>query len=174
MGDVVGLVGKQDGRVAVLQRPVDRGAAEVQLRPRARPGQHRRRGRLRRGRRRLLPHLLPRFVLHARPSFPQLIRDWVTIIGRHLDWTSAVGRSAAATNNPPTKIFPRRARRCRLPPWGDRKHQTRETETENGESTMGASRRPLGGGGEESGGAGADLLLVAVAGLWLSVKGRKR
>jgi len=42
VGDVVGLVGKQDGRVAVLQRPVDRGAAEVQLRPRARPGQHRR------------------------------------------------------------------------------------------------------------------------------------
>jgi hypothetical protein len=140
--DVVGLVGQKDGRVTVLQRPVDRRAAEVQLRPRARPGQHRRRGRLRRGRRRLLPHLLLlSLVPHARPSFPQLILDRVAIIGRHLDWTSALGRSGAATNNPPTKIFPQRVRRCRLPPWGDRKHQTRETETENGESTMGASRR---------------------------------
>lgn len=93
VGDVVGLVGQQDGGVAVLQRPVDRRAAEVQLRPRARPGQHRRRGRLRRGRRRPLPFPLPllllllRFVLHARP---QHLLDRVTIIARHLDWTSAV------------------------------------------------------------------------------------
>jgi hypothetical protein len=139
VGDVVGLVGQQDGGVAVLQRPVDRRAAEVQLRPRARPGQHRRRGRLRRGRR--LPLPLLRLVLHARSSFPQLLLDRVAIIGRHLDWTSAVD----GVEPPPTIHQPKSspgalgAAGCRL--WGDRKHQTRETETEKGESAM-ASRWP--------------------------------
>lgn len=131
VGDVVGLVGQQDRGVAILQRPVDRRAAEVQLRPRARPGQHRRRGRLRRGRRRPLPLLLLRLALHACSSFPQLLLDWVAIIGRHFGMDQCSGWSGAATNNPPTKLPPRHARRWRLPPWGDRKHQTRETETVN-------------------------------------------
>uniref|UniRef100_A0A0A9ED61 Uncharacterized protein n=1 Tax=Arundo donax TaxID=35708 RepID=A0A0A9ED61_ARUDO len=49
---------------------MDRRSAEVQLRPRARPGQHRRRrGCLRRRRRRPLPLFL-RLALHARSSFP--------------------------------------------------------------------------------------------------------
>jgi len=117
VGDVVGLVGQQDGGVAVLQRPVDSRAAEVQLRPRARPGQHRRRGRLRRGRRRPL-RLLLRLVLHAHSSLPQLLLDRVAIIGRHLDWTSAVD----GVEPPPTIHQPKSSRGalgaagCRL--WG--------------------------------------------------------
>lgn len=161
VGDVVGLVGQQDGGVAVLQRPVDRRAAEVQLRPRARPGQHRRRGRLRRGRRRPL-RLLLRLVLHAHSSLPQLLLDRVAIIGRHLDWTSAVD----GVEPPPTIHQPKSSRGalgaagCRL--WGDRKHQTRATETGNGESAMGAGRwPPRSPTGVETKGC-EDLLLVAL------------
>lgn len=102
VGDVVGLVRQQDGRVAVLQVAVDRRAAEVQLRPRARSGQHRR-GRLRRRRTTTttlplsrLPH---RLVLHA-PS-PSLVQDRVAIIvGRHFRSSECGG---AATNRPPAR-----------------------------------------------------------------------
>jgi hypothetical protein len=100
VGDVVGLVREKDGGVSVLQRAMNRRAAQVQLRPRARPVQHRRRDVLRRRGSRLL-----RFVLHARStSFPQLllVLDRITaIIGRHLErveWR----HHQLPTNQPPT------------------------------------------------------------------------
>lgn len=101
MGDVVGLVGEEDGGVAVLEGAVDRGAAEVELRARAGPVQHGG------GRRRRLPlPLRLRLGLHA-ASFLQRDGVLAAIIGRHsrpADWIRGI--SGAATNRPPA---------CRLP-----------------------------------------------------------
>lgn len=90
MGDVVGLVGQQDGGVAVLEGAVDGGAAEVELRARA--GAVHGGGGRRRGRRRL-PLGLRRLLLvrHAPEPFVVLGDGGLAaaIIGRHsrpVDW----------------------------------------------------------------------------------------
>jgi hypothetical protein len=110
VGDVVGLVREKDGGVSVLQRAMNRRAAQVQLRPRARPVQHRRRDVLRRRGSRLL-----RFVLHARSTSPSRSSTWCWIGSLLLLAAIWNGWSGATTNYPPTNL-PRRARHCRLPP----------------------------------------------------------
>lgn len=87
MGDVIGLVGQQDGRIAVLEGAVDGGAAEVELRARA--GAVHRRGS--RGRRRLALGLRLLLVRHAPEPFVVLGDGGLAaaIIGRHsrpVDW----------------------------------------------------------------------------------------